>query len=209
MTYPPSLTLHLVALALGFLYVLSHLPGALAPVWFRGFVKPLPRSYPLGVALTAVATGWFDLQTNFMDLGELTSWRNGLMMIWTAAGVLTAIFVPSFLTARALGCLLLLSAVPIFDSAFLVQTPWRFVVTIMNYGWIVAGIALVYSPYLLRDALEFVSLTPTRCRVFCWSGVAFGVLLVTLALTVYPTEIPASELNYLSVPTPVSDATRI
>ena len=50
------------------------------------------------------------------------------------------------------------------DAAFLVQTPWRFVVTILAYYWVIAGMVLVYSPHLGRDAVVYATQTPQRLR---------------------------------------------
>jgi len=74
-----------------------------------------------------------------MDLGEISSARAQLMTVWVVAGVLLVIFVPGFLAARGLGCLLLLGAAVILDAAFLVTTPWRFVMTILAYYWVIGG----------------------------------------------------------------------
>jgi hypothetical protein len=112
--------------------------------------------------------------------------RLQLMSVWAAAGLLTVIFVPGFLALRGLGCLLLLAAAVIIDGAFLVQTPLRYVMTIIAYAWVIMGMVLVYSPHLGRDALHYLSLTPQRCRAFSWPGAVLGVVLIGLGLFVYP-----------------------
>jgi len=184
MTY--FVSLKLVAIIIGLLYIAAHLPPALAPARFGPLLKKLPRNYPLGVALTLIATLWFVTLTGLMDLGEISNMRVDLMAIWTAAGVLLVIFVPGFLAARGLGCLLLLGAAVILDAAFLVLTPARFVMTVLAYGWVVSGMVLVYSPHLWRDAIHYVTKTPLRLRLFSWPGVVFGVVLIALGLFVYP-----------------------
>jgi hypothetical protein len=184
MTY--FVSLRLVAIVLGLLYIAAHLPGALFPNETAARLRALPRNYPLGVVLMLAATFWFVLLTGTMDLGELSSMRLQLMAVWAVAGLLTVIFVPGFLAMRGLGCLLLLAAAVIIDGAFLVQTPLRYVMTILAYAWVVAGMVLVYSPHLGRDALHFLAQTPRRCRAFAWPGVAFGVVLMVLGLFFYP-----------------------
>ncbi len=137
MTY--FVSLKITALVIGLLYLAGHLPGALAPARAARRLRHLPRNYPLGVALMLAATAWFVALTGLMDLGELSNIRAQLMIVWGVAGVLTAIFVPGFLALRALGCLLLLAAALILDAAFLVQTPARYVMTIMAYAWAIKG----------------------------------------------------------------------
>lgn len=185
MTY--FVSLKCVALIIGLLYIALHLPGVLWPQKAMAAAKKLPRHYPLGVVLMLAATLWFVILTGVTDLGEISNLRVDLMVVWLVAGVAVIVFVPTFLTARGLGCLLLLAAVVILDAAFLVQTPWRYVATVLAYLWVIAGMALVYSPHLLRDGIDFALATPRRCRLFSWPGVILGVLLIVLALFVYPT----------------------
>ena len=184
MTY--FVSLKLTAIIIGVFYLATHLPGALIPDRIIPLAKPLPRNYPLGVILMLAATIWFVALTGLMDLGELSDVRGQLMAVWAVAGLLVVIFVPGYLAIRGLGCLLLLAAAVMLDAAFLVQTPARFVVTILAYGWVVKGMVLVYSPHLGRDGVHFIMKTPERYRLFCWPGVALGVALIALGVFVYP-----------------------
>ncbi len=184
MTY--FVSLKWTAIVIGLLCVAGHLPPALAPARFASILRSLPRNYPLGVVLMLAATIWFVTLTDQMDLGEISNVRTLLMSAWAAGGVLMVIFVPAFLAARALGCLLLLGAAVIIDAAFLVETPARFVMTLLAYWWVIAGMALVYSPHLWRDAIDYVTKTSLRFRLFSWPGVLFGAVLIALGLFVYP-----------------------
>ena len=186
MTYPTYISLRLVTIIVGLLIFLGHLPPALAPERTGAFMKTLPRNYPLGIVLMLAATLWFTALTGLMDLGELSGMRTSLMTVWAVSGVLVVIFVPGFLAARGLGCLLLLAASVVLDAAFLVQTPARFVMTILAYLWVVWGMVLVYSPHLWRNAIDYVTQTPERLRLLSWPGVAFGLFLIGLALCAYP-----------------------
>ena len=184
MTY--FVSLRLTAIVLGILYILTHLPGALAPGRFGAIAQRLTRNYPLGVTLMLLATLWFVVLTGTMDLGEISNVRIQLMAVWAVAGVLVAIFVPGFLTLRGLGCLMLLAAALMLDAAFLALTPWRYVVTLLSYVWVIAGMVLVYSPHIGRNAVFWITRTEEQTRVFCWPGVALGLLLLVLGIFVYP-----------------------
>ena len=184
MTYYVSLKW--TAIIIGLLCLVGHLPPAIAPGRFIPLLKGLPRNYPLGVVLMLAATLWFVALTGLMDLGEISNARMQLMTVWAVAGVLVVIFVPGFLAARGLGCLLLLAATVVLDAAFLVLTPWRYVMTLLAYYWVIAGMVLVYSPHLWRDAIMYVTATPQRLRLFSWPGVVFGVALIALGIFVYP-----------------------
>jgi hypothetical protein len=184
MTY--FVSLRLTAIVLGLLYLATHTPGALAPARVGAFLRPLPRNYPLGVTLMLLATIWFVVLTGVMDLGEISNIRVKLMAVWAVAGVLLIIFVPGFLTARGLGCLMLLAAALMLDAAFLPTTPWRYVVTLLAYAWVILGMVLVYSPHLGRRAIDWATASDSRLRALSWSGVALGLLLLILGIWVYP-----------------------
>jgi uncharacterized protein YjeT (DUF2065 family) len=184
MTY--FVSLKITAIIIGALCILGHLPLALAPQKLGALLRTLPRNYPLGVVLMLSATLWFTTLTGLMDLGEISGARMQLMAVWAIAGVLVVIFVPAFLAARGLGCLLLLAAAVVLDAAFLATTPWRYVMTLLAYYWVVAGMVLVYSPHLWRDAINYVTQTPERLRLFSWPGAVFGVVLIALGIFVYP-----------------------
>ena len=109
MTY--FVSLKITAIIIGLLSIAGHLPAAVAPERFTPTLRGLPRNYPLGVLLMLSATLWFVTLTGVMDLGEISNIRVQLMAVWTIAGILVVIFVPGFLAARGLGCLLLLGAV--------------------------------------------------------------------------------------------------
>ena len=184
MTY--FVSLKITAIVVGLLYLVGHLPGAIAPAAAGHNLRRLTRNYPLGVTLMLAATIWFVALTGLMDLGELSNMRVQLMVVWAVAGVLVVIFVPGFLAVRGLGCLLLLAAALILDAAFLVQIPARYVMTILAYLWAISGMVLVYSPHLGHGAIEYATETPQRLRLFCWPGAVFGLLLIFLGIFIYP-----------------------
>jgi len=92
MTY--FVSLRMTAIVLGAIYIAAFLPAALAPASFTKWSRKLSRNYPLGVVLMLLATLWFVVLTGVMDLGEISNVRVHLMVVWTVAGVLMAIFVP-------------------------------------------------------------------------------------------------------------------
>jgi len=179
-------SLRITAIVVGLLYVAGHLPAALWPAKSSAWLRRLSQNYPLGVVLMLVATLWFVVLTGLMDLGEISNIRVQLMGVWAIAGVLLAIFVRGFLTLRALGCLLLLAAALMLDAAFLAQTAWRYVVTVLAYAWVIIGMILVYSPHIGRTWIDWAAEDTERTRVLAWPGVALGLLLIVLGIWVYP-----------------------
>jgi hypothetical protein len=184
MTYLVSLKL--TAIIVGLLYIAGHLPCALAPERATPILRRLPRNYPLGVVLMLAATAWFTILTAMMDLGEISSIRDKLMMVWVVGGGLLIVLVPAFLALRGLGCLLLLGAALVLDAAFLYDTAAADVIKIVAYAWVLKGMVLVYSPHRGRDMIQFISDTPQRLQLFSWPGVALGLVLIGLGIFAYP-----------------------
>ena len=108
------------------------------------------------------ATLWFTTLTGLMDLGEISSVRVKLMVVWTGGGVLMTIFVPGFFAATGTRLPAAAGAALVLDAVFLVQTSWRYVLTLLAYYWVIAGMVLVYSPHLWRDAIHYVTRSPQR-----------------------------------------------
>jgi hypothetical protein len=174
-----------VALVLGVLYIIGHLPGVLAPAQFTRTVRQFPRNYPLGVVLTLIGGIWFMWVTSSADLGELGPYKDRFIIAWAAGTILQIVFMPAFLAVRGLAWIMLLSVNVILDGAFVLDTETRLVMTCLAYAWAIAAMFLTASPYMMRDAIDYACKTEARCRAFCVPGVAFGVLLIALALTFY------------------------
>ncbi|PTX99835.1 hypothetical protein DB346_18670 [Verrucomicrobia bacterium LW23] len=174
-----------IALVIGVLYILGHLPGVLAPARFMALVRRFPRNYPLGVLLTLVAGLWFMRVTQMADLGELTLYKDRFLLAWGAGTLLQILFMPAFIAVRGLAWIMLLAVNVILDGAFVLDTNARLVMTCLAYAWAIIAMVLVASPHLLRDAIDYVGQSDARCRAFCIPGVLFGVLLIVLALTCY------------------------
>ena len=87
-------------------------------------------------------------------------------------------FVLEFLSVRALGMLLLLVAEPLLEASWMRQETGRLWLVGLVYGWIVAGLFFIGTPYVLRDAIEWVGAAAWRWRFVCVAGIAYGVLLL-------------------------------
>ncbi len=180
-----DLPLSWVALVIAAIYLLAHVPGIFWPEAISAIAKKFPRHYPSGVVLTLVAGVWFCWLTATTDLGEMSGWRNVLVMVWAAGTVLMIVFVPTFLAVRGLAFLLLLGAEVILSAAFVVDNQARLVMTVLAYAWAIAGMVLVASPFYFRDALAVALKTPLRCRLLSLAGAVFGLVLLALGLFVY------------------------
>jgi hypothetical protein len=178
-------SLSAVAIVLGVVYLLAHLPGVLWPGPVRSEVGRFPRHLPTGLVLTFIASVWWVTLLATTDLGEFSVYRNTLLTISIVLLTLTMLLAHQFLAVRGLALLLLLGAQVILDAAFLLDTPVRLVMTVLAYVWATTGIILIISPYRLRDFIEWASRSESRFRGLSWGGVAFGVFLLILGIFVY------------------------
>ncbi len=174
-----------VAIFLGLIYLITHIPPALQPNRFIAWMRLFPRSKVAGWVLITLAGLWSLWLVDTMDLGEFNPQRNIFLLIIAAGTGLTLYFVPDFLAVRGLGMLLLLGANVILDSVFLENTPWKLLLVINAYLWIVIGIIYVSSPYLMRRAIEWGTATTSRWQTLCWTGAGVGLVILTLGFTVY------------------------
>jgi len=183
MLYP--ITLQQVALVLGVLYLAGHGWAFLKPALCRSCLLRLPRHYPVGCVLMAVAGLWFAGLIQFGDLMDYSPYRTKFLLVALLGTGLVIYYLRELLAARALGALLLLLAGVMFDAAFLRNESARLVITVTAYVYVGVGMILVGTPYRLRDFLEWVYSSESRARLAALAGMAFGVLLLLLGLFVY------------------------
>ena len=173
-----DISLQTAGLAVGVLLLISHTAGLINVPAAMGFAKKFPRSRVAATILISLAGIWSFLLVRDMDLGEFSRLRQIILIGIAAGAVLSWAFVEEFLAVRALGMLLLLAAEPLLSSAILRDEPSRLLLEILAYGWVIAGLFFVGMPYLLRDAITFLSVSPTRWRMACVGGVVYGMALL-------------------------------
>jgi hypothetical protein len=177
-----SFSLQSVGITVGVLLLLGH-----AVAWVGGpkamaFAKDFPRSRAAATILLMIAAVWAFLLVQDIDLGEFSRLRQIMLMGIVAGAILAWLYVEEFLAARALGMLLLLAAEVLLESAVLRSEPSRLLLVTLAYGWVLAGLFMVGMPYLLRDAIKVVTASPTRWKLACLGGVAYGAALLVCAI---------------------------
>jgi hypothetical protein len=184
MIYPP-LSLSGVGLVVGlFLAVLSGL-CLRKPEQMKRLMKAMPRSRPLGIVLLTTAAVWSFYLVRTMDLGEFSSYRTAFTIVVPIAYYLTLTYVDEFLTARALGILLLLLSELIIEAAFLKPQISRLLIVVIAYLAIVKGMFFVGMPYLMRDGIHWLTSTDFRWRASLWVGLAYGMIVIVASLTLF------------------------
>ncbi|TLD72713.1 hypothetical protein FEM03_01155 [Phragmitibacter flavus] len=178
-----GLTLKTAGLILGLALLGKHLWAWLNVDTVSSFLKAFPRSRFWGVALMVVCLAWSMFLALHMDMGEFFTMRRWLLMILPATFILVVMYVPEFLAVRALGTLLLLAASPVLHASFLQPQISRLLLPILAYAWIIGGMFLVGMPYLMRDAVTWLTQSKGRMKAAALAGAAYGALILVFALT--------------------------
>lgn len=161
------------------------------PAAFQGFLKRFPRDQAMGQILLGIGLAWFwlliapeglgKLSALTMDLGEFNSAKRILQLAVPISLVLVCMSVRDFLAVRALGVVGLMVAAPLLYSAFQKDPQSRLLVPIYAYGLLTASMFFVGMPYLLRDAITWVTADQKRWTLCSLAGLAYGVATLVCA----------------------------
>ena len=177
-----DLTLKTTGLAAGLILILTHAFALCRPDQTIAWAKAFPRSRAAATVLLAIVAIWSFLLVQSIDLGEFSSLRNIMLIAVVAGAILSWIYVPEFLAVRALGMFLLLFAEPLLESAILRHEPSRLLLVVLAYAWVIAGLFYVGMPYLLRDAIDWLTADRMRLKIATFAGLLYGFALVVCAV---------------------------
>lgn len=175
-----------LSLWIGGVYVALHLPLVLAPERVRNLLKVFPRNFWVGAILATLALIWSALEVRAMPLGNYIEGYKWLLWILTPVALgMILMFMNELLAPRALGGLLLLVADPVLSIQCMYASRATWLIAVLAYGWVIAGAALVLSPYRFRQGVEKFCATNSSCRWAGTFGVVVGVVLLVLGVTVF------------------------
>jgi hypothetical protein len=169
-------------LVVGAALLISHVIALLTTEKTQAFLKAFPRNYVWGVVLLTVAFGWGMLCMSYMDMGEFHTMRPTFLKLIPVAFALVLYFVREFLAVRALGCLLLLVAGVVLQAAFQQPPVSRLLLPVLAYAWIIAGLYFVGMPFLMRDAVNWVTASAIRWKMAVVGGIGYGAVVLVAAL---------------------------
>ena len=187
-------SLRTVGLGTGLILLAAHALALAAPAWTVAKLREFPRSRVAGIVLCSLAAVWAFWLAATMDLGEFSPNRTLICGVVIAGAVMVPLFAEEFLSVRALGILALLAAEPLLGAAFLQPEQTRLFVVVLAYAWAIAGLLFVGAPYVLRDAIGWVSASSVRYRVLAWSGILYGLLLIVVSLLFFGSDSPHNPL---------------
>jgi hypothetical protein len=181
------MTLSLLTILLGAGLCVPQFFGIARPKEFATATRKFPRNYPLGVTLMLLATAWFVWNVNIEPIADFSKFKPHMMAGFAAVGVLSCFFVKDFLAVRALAVLVLLLAKYMVDTGrpHLGESPLVLVIQVWAYVLVVAGICFTIAPWRLRDLIEWATATESRTRSLSGVRLAFGILILSLGLTVF------------------------
>ncbi len=172
-------------IVLGLLLLGMHLLAWKQGTAAKAFLKKFPRNYPWGAILLTIDFLWGLLVLVNMDMGEFFFLRRYFIPAVIVGYVGMLVYVKEFLAVRALGALMLLAAGPVLAAAFLQPPVTRLLLPILAYAWIIGGMFFVGMPFLMRDGIDWVIAKESRWNLAVWSGIAYGAVMLLLALTTY------------------------
>lgn len=185
------LSLFTLGLIMGLWLIGSHALMLAKPAMVQDFLKKFPRNQMIGQILLGIGLAWFwlliapegmgRLSALAMDLGEFNGAKPLLRILVPVSMVLVTISVRDFLAVRALGVVGLMVASPLLESAFLKDPSSRLLVPLYAYAVLTASLFCVGMPYLLRDAIDWVTAKQKRWSLFSVAGLGYGLATVICA----------------------------
>lgn len=177
--------LQAAGLLLGGLLVVLHLIALLKPDATKTWLNKLPRNQNVGTWVLAVAFVWTMVVATSMDLGEFAKVRYLAQFAVPAMFLSLLFFTNDYLGARSLGILAILAACPLLEAAFLQPPPSRLLLSGLCYVYVILGLFWIGMPHTLRDQISWATKTPARFKMATLSGLAYGVVLVACAVTLW------------------------
>lgn len=173
-------------IVVGLALIIAHAIALTKKPQVQAFLKAFPRNYKWGVILLSIDFVWAMMCMSYMDMGEFFSYRPTFLWLIPVSFVLVLIYVKEFLAVRALGALLLLIAGVVLTAAFLQPQMSRLLLPVLAYGaWVIPGLYFVGMPYLMRDAVTWVTANDGRWKAASLGGLVYGALVLVSAVLWY------------------------
>ncbi len=180
-----GIPLKATGLLLGLALIVGHVFAIVQKQKVQAFLKAFPRNYKWGAILLSIDLVWGLMCLSNMDMGEFYNLRKWFLILVPVGFVLVLLYVQEFLAVRALGSLMLLVAGIVLEAAFLQPQLSRLLLPIIAYAWIIAGMYFVGMPFLMRDAINWVTANDTRWKLATYGGTAYGVAVLIAAVLWY------------------------
>ena len=180
-----SLSLKLVGIVIGVLWIAAHAFVLARPEQTRAWATQFPRSRTAGLVLLSLDFVWTYIVAFTMDWGEFYYLQTPVLVGLPVFFFLVIRYVDEFLSVRALGILGLLAAAPVLNAAFLRPPTSRLLVVILAYAWVVLGMLYVSVPHTLRDQIGWLNRSASYWKAAAVAGVVYGAAVLLCAVVWY------------------------
>ncbi len=179
------MTLSQLAILLGAAIAIPQLWALTKPAEAGAALRKFPRSTGWGYLLMAIGAGWFLYRLNQEAIAEFAAYKTYMLLGFGAVAVAACFFVTDFLAVRGMTITTLMLAAYILSKTRFVDTPWRLVLVVAAYVWIIAAMWWMIAPWRLRDLIQWATATPERLRKIAAARLAFGLFVIVLGVTAY------------------------
>jgi hypothetical protein len=179
--------LSLLAILLGIGLGLPQVYAFANPQKFVASVRGFPRNFPVGIFLMLLGTAWFLWNVDTEPVADFAAYKNAMMTVFAAVGILSCFYVRDFLAVRGLAVVFLLLAKQMLDTGrpHLGETPWVYVIQVWAYLLVIAGIWLTLAPWRARDFLNWMTATQARVKIGSAIRLSFAIFILLLGLTAF------------------------
>lgn len=178
------MSLTLATLLPGLLLIALGLPLVLNHSGYAAVLKGFPRSPLATYVLFGAGAGWFLYGIWHLSPADFGDYRKILFCAFAAIAVLSFKCVPDFLAVRGVCVLVLMSAMPLLDAAYMeYDKPQRLLMVSLVYLSLGFAIWLGAQPWRMRDFLSWLFARPGRARGVGSAVAGYGALLALVAFT--------------------------
>lgn len=179
------MTLSKLSILLGLIYAISNAFIFLKPEKAGAALRKFPRSEMWGYILMAIGAAWFLYNLNREAIAEFAAYKKLMLFGFGGVALAACIFVPDFLAVRGLAITMLMLAWYTLGMQRWHDSSWRLLLAVMAYGWVIAGMWFMISPWRLRDFLNWATAEPSRLRGLAAIRAVVGVALIVLGVTAF------------------------
>lgn len=179
------MTLSYLAILLGVAFSLPQIYALVNPEGYRRCLRTFHRSESIGFILMGVGTAWFLYNLHREAIADFAAYKKLMLVGFGAIGLGSCLYVRDYLAVRGLAVIMLLAAWTTLNLTRLAETPWRLVLVIWAYLWVLGGMWWTISPHRLRDYFHWLAASEQRVRFSSMARLAFGILIIVLGLTAY------------------------
>ena len=168
----------------GIFLILLGVPLLLNHSGYAAILRAFPRSTAAAYVFFGAGAAWFLHAIWHLSPADFGEYRTYLFIGFLLVAIFAFKCVPDFLAVRGLATLILMSAMPLLNAAYMeYEKPQRLFMVTAVYIMLSAAIWLGAQPWRLRDFLNWLFAQPARTRGFGGVLAGYGLVLSIVAFT--------------------------